>query len=133
MIHYLKIYSMAFILLVAGILHLLRPDLFLKAMPPYIPWHLEIVLFTGVLEILFAFGIVIKVTRFYTSLFLVFYFFVITLSHVHVAVNEIPMFGVRSPLFLWLRLGFQGVFIWWAYSINKNAKCKISKRVSPTH
>ena len=37
-----------------GITHFTNPDFFVAIMPPYLPWHLEIVYLSGALEILFA-------------------------------------------------------------------------------
>ena len=40
--------------MVGGITHFTDPSFYLDIMPPYLPLHLEIVYFTGVLEIIFA-------------------------------------------------------------------------------
>ncbi|HEX4948372.1 MAG TPA: DoxX family protein, partial [Blastocatellia bacterium] len=36
----------------AGVMHFVTPEFYLKIMPPYLPWHLELVYLSGVLEIL---------------------------------------------------------------------------------
>ena len=36
-------YLLALFMVVAGTLHFLRPDFYLKIMPPYMPWPLELV------------------------------------------------------------------------------------------
>jgi len=38
---------------VGGITHFTNPDFFVAIMPPYLPLHLEIVYFSGFLEVLF--------------------------------------------------------------------------------
>ncbi len=40
--------------MVGGITHFTDPSFYLDIMPPYLPLHLEIVYFSGILEIIFA-------------------------------------------------------------------------------
>ena len=40
--------------MLGGITHFTNPDFYVAIMPPYLPLHLEIVYFSGALEILFA-------------------------------------------------------------------------------
>jgi uncharacterized membrane protein len=47
----------------AGTLHFLKPDFYLKIMPPYIPWHLAMVRISGVFEILGGLGLLYPRTR----------------------------------------------------------------------
>jgi uncharacterized membrane protein len=107
-------------LFIAGVLHLIRPGLFLAAMPPFIPFHLELIYFTGFLEILFAVGLLINKTRQLSAYLCAIYFIAILPAHFHVSMNHIPMFGIESPVLLWFRTVFQGVFIYWAYFAAKN-------------
>ncbi len=86
-------------------------------MPPYFPMHLEIIIFTGVLEILFAIGILVEKTRNLTAVLTAIYFIAIIPAHLHVAMNNIPMLGITSPYLLWARVLFQFVFIRWAWSL----------------
>lgn len=46
----------------AGAMHFVRPDFYLKIMPPYLPWHLQLVYLSGVFEV--ALGLLLLVTRF---------------------------------------------------------------------
>lgn len=103
----------------AGVVHIVNPDLFLPAMPPYIPWHLPIVYGTGILEILLAIGLFIKSSRFFSSLLTALYFIAILPAHIHVSLNSIPMFGVSNSYFLWGRTLFQVVLIYWAWLLRK--------------
>ena len=43
------VFGVAFI--AAGVLHFVRPDAYMKIMPPYLPWHRPLVLISGVAEI----------------------------------------------------------------------------------
>ena len=52
--------SLAAVLLVAGITHLISPQIYLPAMPNYLPFHLELVYLTGIIEIILETGIILK-------------------------------------------------------------------------
>ena len=45
-------YLLAIFMMVAGIMHFVNPAFFLKIMPPYLPLHQELVLLSGVAELL---------------------------------------------------------------------------------
>jgi uncharacterized membrane protein len=55
--------AMAIALIAAGTDHWVSPERYLPMMPPWIPLHLELVLFTGAAEIAGAFGLLIPRTR----------------------------------------------------------------------
>ena len=48
-------YLLAFFLIGAGTLHFIKPDFYLKIMPPYLPWHLELVYLSGIIELSWGF------------------------------------------------------------------------------
>lgn len=122
MINQLKLYVMAMILIIAGVVHLIRPESFLIAMPPYIPWHIPIIYITGVIELVFVALLISERHRYRASKLLALYFIAIWPAHFHVSINNIPMFGIDNPLLLWGRTLFQLVFIYWAYSLRKLSK-----------
>lgn len=45
-------YLLAIFMIVAGTMHFVNPEFFLKIVPPYLPFHKELVLVSGVCEIL---------------------------------------------------------------------------------
>ena len=48
----------------AGVIHFSNSDFYLKIMPPYLPYHLELVYISGVLEILFGIMLIFNKTRY---------------------------------------------------------------------
>ena len=42
------LYVMALMYIAAGVMHFLRPNFYVNIMPPYLPWHLELVYLSGV-------------------------------------------------------------------------------------
>lgn len=112
-------FLLAFVLFVAGIAHFIQPERFMVAMPPYIPFHYPIIILTGVIEIILALGLLvpkfIKLSAYVTAI----YFAALIPAHIHVSINSIEMFGIKSPAVLWARTAFQAVFIYWAFIIGK--------------
>ena len=54
------LFGLLFVL--AGVAHFVRPGIYLKIMPPYLPWHLELVYLSGLFEILL--GVLFLIPRF---------------------------------------------------------------------
>ncbi len=107
------------ILGVAGLLHLVTPHFFLPAMPPYIPLHTVIIYTTGFLELAASVSLWIPKLHKVASWCLVVYFVAILPAHFHVAINQIPIFGISNPTILWARTLFQSVFIAAAYFLTR--------------
>lgn len=55
-------YLLALFFVGAGTLHFIRPDFYLKIMPPYLPWPLGLVYLSGFAEIVL--GVLLLVPRF---------------------------------------------------------------------
>jgi uncharacterized membrane protein YphA (DoxX/SURF4 family) len=55
-------YLLALFMVGAGTLHFIRPDSYLKIMPPYLPWPLELVYLSGFFEV--GLGVLLLVPRF---------------------------------------------------------------------
>jgi uncharacterized membrane protein len=114
------IYSV--ILGVAGVMHLAWPELFLRAMPDYVPWHAELVWGTGVLELAGGAGLWIPGMRRYAARALALYFVAITQAHVHVIMNRVSMFGISDPRLLGMRLLLQFPLIYGAWWLGKGER-----------
>jgi uncharacterized membrane protein len=107
------------ILTLAGLVHLLDPFSFVNAIPTFIPNKLEIIFWTGILEFVFAVGLILKKTRALFSDLIALYFILLIPIHVYVSWNSIAMFGIQDPVLLWMRTLFQLVFVWWARTLRK--------------
>lgn len=66
--------AMALALVLIGTDHWLTPGRYLAMMPPWIPWHLELVLLTGAAEIAGAIGLLWSRTRWLAGVMLGIYF-----------------------------------------------------------
>jgi uncharacterized membrane protein len=98
----------------AGTLHFLRPDMYLKIMPPYVPWHLAMVLISGACEVLGGLGLLVPRTRRAAAWGLVALLIAVFPANLYMATNPNEA-GAASiaPLIRWVRLPLQLPLIWW--------------------
>lgn len=99
-----------------GITHFTNPDFFVAIMPPYLPWHLEIVYFSGVLEIAFAAMLIPPKTRQLAGNLLIALTIAVTPANIHMWMNP-ELFPDVEPAFLTIRLIVQVILlavIWWS-------------------
>ncbi|TWU06890.1 hypothetical protein CA54_52920 [Symmachiella macrocystis] len=106
-------FVLAIFMIVAGVLHFVKPDFYLKIMPPYLPLHLELVYLSGVCEI--ALGVLLLVPR-YSRLAawgIIALLVAVFPANIYVYLN--PDVLPAPHIVHLLRLPLQGVFILWAY------------------
>ena len=106
---------MAFFYLVAGVNHFRIPEFYLNIMPPYLPAARELVLLSGVAEIVL--GVVVLVPKFrrlacYGLIAMLVAFLPV---HVHMLVNAEELYPELPVVALWLRFPVQVLFGLWAY------------------
>jgi uncharacterized membrane protein len=107
--------GMALALLFVGSDHWINPGRYLPMMPPWMPLHLELVLFTGAAEIAGAIGLLWKRTRKLAGFMLAVYFVAVFPANVHNALNGLTVEGLpQASWYYWMRLPFQSLAIWWA-------------------
>jgi uncharacterized membrane protein len=106
-------YVLALFMLGGGTMHLLRPDFYLKIMPPYLPLHWELVYLSGVFEI--ALGLLLIVPR--SSRFAAWGIIALLIAVFPANINVYQHQEVlpAPPIVHLLRLPLQGVLILWAY------------------
>ena len=104
-----------------GCQHFINPSFFLKIVPPYLPFHLELVYLSGGFEIIFGLGLLFKKTRFYAAWGLVFLLIAVYPGNIYLAFNEIPQEAINVSSFVasWVRLPIQFVLMGLAYKISK--------------
>ncbi len=98
----------------AGTLHFVRPDPYLRIMPPYIPWHAAMVAVSGGFEILGGLGLLIPQTRRPAARGLVALLIAVFPANIYMATNPIEA-GAASiaPALRWGRLPLQPLLAWW--------------------
>lgn len=107
--------AMTLALVAVGIDHWVNPGRYLPMMPPWVPLHLEVVLFTGAAEIAGAAGLLWRRTRRLAGLALAVYFVAVFPANIHNAVNGLAVEGLpQASWYYWARLPLQPLAIWWA-------------------
>lgn len=99
-----------------GLYHFITPEFFTNIMPPYIPWHLELVYISGVFEILGAIGILIPRFRQLAGNCLILLVVCVTPANLHMWLNP-DQFPDVPTAFLSIRLVVQVgllALIWWS-------------------
>jgi uncharacterized membrane protein len=100
--------------IVAGTMHFIKPDAYLRIMPPYIPWHLVMVRISGGFEILGGLGLTVPRTRRAAAWGLVALLIAVFPANVFMATNPIDA-GATSiaSVLRWGRLPLQLLLVWW--------------------
>lgn len=98
----------------AGVLHFARPQVFVSVMPPYLPWHLELVYLSGAIEIALGVLVLVPRTRRLAAWGLIALLIAVFPAHIHAAMNP-ELFPMFPPAVIWARMPFQGVLIAWAW------------------
>jgi uncharacterized membrane protein len=113
-------YAVALLFVIGGILHFINTDLYLKIMPPYIPWHLAMVYISGVAEIAGGVGLLVPMLRKPAAWGLVALLIAVFPANVYMAMDRIQVTGrpIPQPL-LWARLPLQAVLIWLVLYVKK--------------
>jgi uncharacterized membrane protein len=109
----ISLYLMAFFYAFAGIYHFVNPKFFLKIMPPYVPFHKEMVLISGMAELLLGIGLIFSKTQSIAVVGIILLLIAVFPANVYMA--HAPKFQKIHPLIRWGRLPMQGVLIWWVY------------------
>ncbi len=82
-------------------------------MPPYIPAHEQMVMLSGVAEVVLGVGLLFPATRSLAAWGLILLLIVVFPANVYMAMSN--RFR-RFPAWIrWARLPLQGLLIWWAY------------------
>ncbi len=115
----LIIISSIFYVLV-GIKHFIDPNFFLAIVPPYLPYHLELVYISGLFEILFGVMILFPKYRYWGSVGLIILLIAVFPANIYLfqSVEAQRAIGATQEIATW-RLPVQGIFILVAYWIRK--------------
>lgn len=112
------LYVAALLFVFAGVSHFTKERFFMKAMPPYIPYHRAMVLISGIAEIILGIGLIFETTRIYAAWGLIALLIAVFPANIYMATSgkfhQIPAFA------LWLRLPLQFLLIWWMYQYTRS-------------
>ena len=105
---------------IVGIKHFIEPDYFLSIIPPYLPFHIELVYISGFFEILFGLMILFPKYRYYGSIGLILLLIAVFPANIYLAQSKEAQeaIGASQQIAIW-RLPIQGILIWIEYWIRK--------------
>jgi uncharacterized membrane protein len=110
-------YLIGVVFLVTGILHFLKPGVFITIMPDVIPWHRAMVYISGVAEIAGGIGVWLPQFREAAAWGLIILLIAVFPANINMTVQAIQKTGLWSwySIITILRLPLQFVLIYWIY------------------
>ena len=112
------LYLMTLVYVAAGIYHFVNPKMYMKIMPTYLPWHLQLIYISGVIEIVLGILLIPESTRPIAAWLIIAMLVAVFPANIQMAVN----FWQRNSSSLWIaiaRLPLQVVLIWLAWLFTK--------------
>lgn len=101
--------------------HFVKTEEMSLMLPGWVPYRVEMIYFTGVLEFLGAIGIWIPRLMKFTGWCLIVFLICILPSNIYAAINKVPFGGHEAGLtYLIFRIPFQLLLIWWTYGATQN-------------
>ncbi|MRG43803.1 hypothetical protein GFS24_01690 [Chitinophaga sp. SYP-B3965] len=120
--------GMSGMLLFTALGHFLFPKGMEMMIPPFFPFRLGLVYFTGLLEIAAAIGLLIPKYRRITSILLIIFFVMILPANIYAALHHINLETAttdgKGPEYLWTRIPEQIIFIAWVWFFGIRNKAK---------
>lgn len=94
-----------------------------EMIPPFIPYRVELIYLTGVLELLGAIGVWIPRLVRITGLLLIIMLIGLLPANIYSALNRVEYGGHGAgPAYLLVRVPFQLFVIWWTYFATQNSR-----------
>lgn len=119
-------YVFAFIFISGGLMHFIKPEMYLPMMPNYLPSPLLLIYISGLGEL--GLGLALLIPRFQrlAAWGLIVLLLCVFPANINMAMHP-EKFPELSELALWIRLPIQIVLIAWAYWYTKPNRVLISK------
>lgn len=110
-------YIMGIAFLIAGILHFVKPGMYIPIMPDYIPYQTSMVYISGVAEILGGIGVLINQTQNLAAWGLILLLIAVLPVHIDMLLKAFRYQGWQSLYFIavLLRLPLQFLLMYWVY------------------
>lgn len=108
-----SMYLLALFMSFAGVMHFVRPEFFLRLMPPYLPFHKGLVFWSGVFEVVLGILLLVPGTSRAAAWGIIALLIAVFPANIHVYQNQ-HLLPAPSLVHI-LRLPLQAVFIVWAF------------------
>ena len=116
----LSLFAISVFFINVGVDHFVNPDFYLAIMPPSFPLHHEAVYISGLFEIIGGICILIPSLRRFTGWGLLALLVAVYPANIYMALNP-DVFAEIPVELLYVRLAFQFVFFYWAYSMTRDS------------
>lgn len=117
----ISLYLMILFYAGAGINHFVHPSFYLQIMPPWVPWHSELVFISGVAEVVSALLLLFPGTRRVGAWAVIALLVAVFPANIQMLLNYKTAHNPQVWVAV-LRLPIQLLLIWWAYSFTKRVK-----------
>ena len=108
--------SLALLFSFTGLGHFVKPDELALLFPPWVPLGLEIIYFTGILELAAAAGLLIPRLARLTGICLIVFLILVFPANIYGALQQVDLGAHRlGPVYLLIRAPMQLLFIGWTY------------------
>ena len=119
-------YLLAIFMVGAGAMHFLSPQFYMTIMPPYLPFHLELVYLSGFFE--FTLGVLLLVPRVSRLAAWGIFALLIAVFPANIYLYQNQELLPASPMVHFLRLPLQAVFLSWAYWLTRPSELKTCEK-----
>lgn len=109
---------LAFLLVIAGILHFTATESYMRIMPPWLPAHRFLVQLSGIMEIFLGGLLLFSSTQKWAAWGIILLLIAVFPANIQMTIN----YCYDNHPHFWLsvfRLPLQGLLIWWAYQYTK--------------
>lgn len=106
---------MAMIYALAGVMHFIKPRMYVKIIPHFFPYRRILNHLAGIAEIILAIGLLFKETQSIAALGILLMLTVFLIVHFHMLNDKKASMGLQRWILI-LRLPLQLVLMWWAYT-----------------
>jgi uncharacterized membrane protein len=108
--------AMAILLLFAGSSHFFKTQEMVQMMPEFLPYRIQLVYFTGLLEMTFAAGLMFPRYSRWNSIALILFFLAILPANIIGSFKRVHLGGMENgPGYLYFRIPLQLLFMGWTY------------------
>nr|WP_206610866.1 DoxX family membrane protein [Leptospira stimsonii] len=112
------LYAMAVFYVFAGLNHFLNPPFYLRMMPPYLPYHSLLNYVSGIAEIVLGLALFLQPLRRLASFGIIVLLIAVLPANIYMLQAALSGTDFGVPVWaLYVRLPFQLVFIFWAWSV----------------
>jgi len=108
------LYLMAAVYVIAGLMHFIRPQMYRKILPGYLPGHKILVTLSGIAEIALGLALCFKTTHVWAIYGIIAMLTFFLPVHFHMLFNKNASMGLPKWMLV-LRIPLQFALMYWAY------------------